>query len=93
MNEAQDSRLSAQTFHDMEDFLLSEDFDKVEITDFFGTLAAMDEPDSEVIELKAHVEAGKLVLEQPAPLPVAGNVIQIDNKRIVISLQHTKDAA
>lgn len=77
----------------MMDAMLSEDFDKVTATEFFGTLAEMDEAEQETIELTAHVEAGQLVLETPAPLPVSGNAIQISNKRIVIKLRDTAEAA
>ena len=51
--------------------LLSEDYDKVTPTQFFGALAAQDEAEPEVIELTAHVENGQLILEQPAPLLVS----------------------
>ncbi len=65
--------LSPDEFQGMMDDMLSDDFDKVTVTEFFGALAAMDEAEPEVIELTAHVESGELVLEQPAPLPVVGN--------------------
>jgi hypothetical protein len=38
--------------------LLSDDFDKVSVTEFFGALVAMDEAESEVIELNATSKAG-----------------------------------
>lgn len=79
--------LSSEEFQGMVDDMLSEDFDKVTVTEFFGSLAAMDEAEPEIIELTAHVERGELVLEQPAPLPVAGNEIRVDNRRIVIRLR------
>ncbi|MBI1930835.1 hypothetical protein HYR99_42130 [Candidatus Poribacteria bacterium] len=79
--------LSPEEFQGMMDDMLSDDFDKVTVTEFFGALVAMDEADTEVIELTAHVEGKQLVLEQPAPLPVAGNEIRVYNKRIVIKLR------
>jgi hypothetical protein len=71
---------------------VGDDFDKVTVTEFFGALAAMDEAEPEVIKLTAHVEGGELVLEQPAPLPVAGNEIRVDNRRIVIRLRARAEA-
>lgn len=79
--------LSPDEFQGMMDGLLSEDFDRVTVTEFFGVLAAMDEEEAEVIELMAHVEQGELVLEQPAPLPVTGSEIRVNNKRIIIKLR------
>ena len=67
--------------------LLSDHFDKVSVAEFFGALAAMDEAESEVIELNAHIEGGELVLDQPAALPVTGSEIRVNNKRIVIRLR------
>jgi hypothetical protein len=49
-------------------------------------------PALEVIELTGHVESGKLVLDQPAPLPVAGNEIRVNDKRIVIQLREKAEA-
>ena len=85
--------LTPHEFQEMMDGMLSEDFDKVTVTEFFGTLAAMDEAEQETIELTAHVENGQLVMESPAPLSVAGNEIFINNKRIVITLREIVQAA
>jgi hypothetical protein len=79
--------LSPEEFQGMVGDMVGDDFDKVTIAEFFGALAAIDEAEPEVIELTAHVEGGELVLEQPAPLPVAGNEIRVDNRRIVIRLR------
>lgn len=87
MNDKRLEDLSPDEFQGMMDDMLSDDFDKVTVTEFFGALAAMDEAEPEVIELTAHVEGKQLVLEQPAPLPVTGNEILVNNKRIVIKLQ------
>jgi len=84
--------LSSDEFHGMMENMLSDDFDKVTVTEFFGALAAMDEAEPEVIELAAHIESGQLVLEQPAPLPVTGNEIRVNNKRIVIKLRERAEA-
>ena len=79
--------LSHHEFQGMMGDLLSDDFDKVSPTEFFGALAAMDETESEVIELNARIEGGELVLDQPAALPVTGSEIRVNNKRIVIRLR------
>jgi hypothetical protein len=81
--------LSPEEFQEMIDGMQGDEFDRVTPTEFFGALAAIDDAEQEVIELTAHVEGGKLVLEQPAPLPVAGNEIRVSNKRIVIRLRGT----
>ena len=87
MNYPRLDELTPEEFQAMSEAMLSEDFDKITVTDFFGALAAMDEAEAEVIELTARVEAGQLVLEQPAPLPVFGSEILVNNKRIVIRLR------
>jgi hypothetical protein len=90
MNDPRLDELSAEEFQSLMNGLLSDDFDKVTATEFFGALAAMDETEMEVIELTAHVEDGELVLDQPAPLPVKGSEILVNDKRIIIRL---RDAA
>jgi hypothetical protein len=90
MSDPRLDELASNEFQQMANGLLSEDFDKVTPTEFFGALAAMDEAEPEVIELSAHVKDGQLVLEQQAPLPVTGSEILVANKRIVIKL---RDAA
>jgi hypothetical protein len=79
--------LTPEQFQGMMDGMTSDDFDRVTATEFFGALAAMDEAEPEVIELTAHIEGGELVLDQPAPVPVMGNEIHVDNKRLVIKLR------
>jgi len=57
------------------------------VNEFFDVLAEMEDAEAEVVELTAHVDEGQLVLEQPAPVPVAGNEIRFGDKRIVIKLR------
>jgi len=90
MNDLRLDELSTDEFQAMMSNLLSDDFDKVTATEFFGALAAMDEAGTEVIELTARVEDGELVLDQPAPLPVNGSEILVNDKKIIIRL---RDAA
>lgn len=78
--------LTPLTLQTMADAMLSEDFDKVTVTEFFGVLAAMDEAEPETIELMGHIENGQLTFDTPAPLPVEGNTINVGNKRIIIKL-------
>ena len=87
MTEKRLEDLSPEEFQGMIDAMGSDEFAKVSVTEFFGVLAAMDEAEHEVIELTGHVEGGELILDQPAPLPVNGNQIDVDNKRIVIRLR------
>jgi hypothetical protein len=91
MSEKRLEDLTQEEFQGMLDDMQGDDFDRVTVTEFFGALAAIDEAEQEVIELTARIESGKLVLEQPAPLPVSGNEIRVDNKRIVIKLLETAD--
>ena len=80
--------LNKEEFQGMLSYMASEEFDKMAISEFFDVLAEMEEADeAEVVELTAHIEEGQLVLEQPAPVPVAGNEIRFGNKRIVIKLR------
>lgn len=85
--------LTPDEFQGLMEVMLSDDFDKVTATEFFGALAAMDEAEPEVIELTAHIEDGELVLEQPAPVPVAGSEILVNNKRIIIKLREKVEAS
>lgn len=85
-NDPNMSELTASEFQEMMDGLMSEDFDKVTPTEFFGALTAMDEAEVETIELTGHVKDGELVFNQPAPLPVMGSEILVANKRIIIRL-------
>ena len=78
--------LTPLTLQTMADAMLSEDFDKVTVTEFFGVLAAMDEAEPETIELMGHIENGQLTFDTPAPLHVEGNTINVGNKRIIIKL-------
>lgn len=79
--------LTPATLQEMTDTMLSEDFEKLTVDEFFGVLAAMDEMEQETIELTGHIENGKLTLDTPSPLPVEGNIIQVGNKRIIIQLR------
>jgi hypothetical protein len=79
--------LTPTTLQEMTDAMLSEDFDKVTVDEFFGVLAAMDEIEQETIEMTGHIENGRLALDSPSPLPVEGNTIRVGNKRIVIQLR------
>jgi hypothetical protein len=45
-----------------------------------------DQPETSV-ELKVRVRNGKLVLKQPAPLPVHHNEIQVGRLRLVLTLE------
>ncbi len=46
-------------FQTMADAILSEGYDKVDVTEFFGILAAMDWSEQESIEFTAYIETGK----------------------------------
>jgi hypothetical protein len=61
------------------------EYDALTAEEFFNILAAMDAADE--IHLTGHIENGQLVFDDPAPLPVKGNVIQLGPKRIVIDVR------
>ena len=82
--------LTPTTLRDMTEFMLSDAFDQVTPTEFFGVLAAMDEAEQETIELTAYVENGQINLDTPSPIRVEGNTLHVGNKRIVI---HLREAA
>jgi hypothetical protein len=63
------------------------EYDVLTAEEFFHVLAAMDAADE--IHLTGHVEEGRFVFDEPAPLPVKGNVLQLGPKRIVIDLRPT----
>lgn len=56
--------LSHDEFQRMMGNLLSDEFDRLQVTEFFGALAAMDETESELIELNAHIKGEEL--DQPS---------------------------
>lgn len=53
--------LSHDEFQGMMGDLLSDDFDKVSVTEFFGVLAAIDETESEVIEMSEVIEIDLMI--------------------------------
>jgi hypothetical protein len=63
------------------------EYDALTAEEFFNILAAMDAADE--IHLTGRIEEGRFVFDEPAPLPVQGNVIQLGPKRIVIDV-HTE---
>lgn len=87
MSDPRLDELTPDEFQGIMDNLLSDEFDQMTVTEFFGSLAAMDETEPEVIELTVHLENGELVLDQSALLPVTGSEILVDNKRIIIRLR------
>jgi hypothetical protein len=93
MNNQRIDELTDDEFQMMASDMLSDDFDKVTATEFFGVLAAMDESEPEVIELTAHTEGGQLVFEQPAPIQVERNEILFHDKRIVIKLRESAEVS
>ena len=63
------------------------EYDALTMEEFFNILAAMDAADE--IHLTGHIEEGRFVFDEPAPLPVQGNVIRLGPKRMVIELRPT----
>ena len=62
-----------------------------ELWKLWKTFEAIGEAQPEgIIELFASVEGDKLVLKEPAPLPVHGNEIRLGKTKIVITLEPTK---
>jgi hypothetical protein len=76
--------LSDEEFEQVLDNLSNPEYEQLTDAEFFGALKAMDEADE--IKLTAHLENGQLVFDEPASLPVEGNVIRIGVKRIVVEL-------
>jgi len=77
--------LSDEEFEQVLDNLSAPGYGQLTDAEFFGVLKAMDEADE--IKLTAHLdENGRLVFDEPALLPVEGNVIKIGVKRIVVEL-------
>jgi len=63
MNDQRLDELTPIEFQTFTDNLLSDEFDKVTVTELFGALDAMDKVSPEVIELTAHIEDGQLAAE------------------------------
>lgn len=81
------TEMSDEGFVQLLDNLSRPEYGELTDTEFFGALAAMDAADE--IYLTGHIENGQLVFDEPAPLLVKGNVIQLGPKRIVIELRST----
>jgi len=79
--------LTADQFEEMLDSMSNPEHDALTGDEFFNILAEMDAPDE--IHLTGHLENGQLVFDEPAALPVNGNVIQVGAKRIVVELRST----
>jgi len=68
-------------------YMVSAEFDRLTVSEFSDVLANMEETErSDVLELTAQLERGQLVSEEPAPVPVAGNEIQVGGRRTVMEL-------
>ena len=79
--------LTEPEFRGMLSYMASDEFDRLTLSEFFDVLAEMEETEqSDIMELTGHLEGGQLVLEEPAPVPVSGNEIQVGGRRIVIKL-------
>ena len=74
-----------EEFEQMLENMSAPESDALTAEEFFNILAAMDAADE--IHLTGHVENGQWVFDEPAPLPVQGNVIQLGAKRIVVELR------
>lgn len=77
--------LNDEEFEQVLDNLSAPEYGQLTDAEFFGALKAIDEADE--IKLTAHLdENGRLVFDEPALLPVEGNIIKIGVKRIVVEL-------
>lgn len=65
---------------------LAEDFGDLTWEQFDTALAALNEMEPEVIELAARVSEGQLHFQESAAVRVAGNSIDLGDRRIVIKL-------
>jgi hypothetical protein len=77
--------MSDEAFAQLLDNMSTAEYGELTDVEFFGALAAMDVADE--IHLTGRIENGQLVFDDPAPLPVKGNVIQLGPKRIVIDVR------
>jgi len=79
--------LSEEGFEQMLENMSTPEYDALTVEEFFNILAAMDVADE--VHLRGHIKEGQFVFDEPAPLPVKGNVLQLGPKRIVIDLHPT----
>ena len=77
--------LREEEFEQMLENLSMPEYDALTAEEFFNILAAMDAADE--IHLTGRIEEGQFVFDEPALLPVKGNVIQLGLKCIVIELR------
>jgi hypothetical protein len=62
MSEKRLGELTAQEFTGMMDFVLSDEFDQMPVSEFFGTLKAMDKAEApERVLVKGHIEGDRLL--------------------------------
>ena len=87
MDEKTFEELTSEESDKLIETMLSEDFGELTLNEFFTALAAIDEEEPrEVIELTGSVKDSQFVFQEPAPLRVKGNEIQLGDKRIIIKL-------
>jgi hypothetical protein len=77
--------LSEDEFEQMLENMSTPEYDALTAEEFFRILAAMDVADE--IHLTGRIEKGRFAFDEPAPLPVKGNVLQLGPKRIVIDVR------
>ena len=76
--------LSENEFNQMLENMSHLEYDALTSEEFFSILNAMDTADE--IHLKGHIDKGHFVFDEPSPLPVKGNILQLGAKRIIIDL-------
>jgi hypothetical protein len=84
MNEKRLGELTEQELLGMMDLVMSEEFDQMPASEFFGTLKAMDEADAvERVVVKGHVENGEFVPHAVEGATLEGHCIRIGKKALL----------
>ena len=86
MSEQRLGELTEQEFTGMMDFVLSDEFDQMPASEFFGTLKALDKAEaSNRVLVKAHIEGDSFVPHAVEGARLEGNRIRV-NKEAVIEI-------
>lgn len=76
--------LTEQELKGMMDFVLSDEFDQMSVSEFFGSLKAMDEADApERVVVRGHVEGGQFLPDIVEGGTLEGRRIRVNKKSLV----------
>lgn len=84
MSQKRLGELTEQELTGMMDFVLSEEFDQMPVSEFFGTLKAMDKAEApKRVVVKGHVQGVKFIPHAVEGATLEGNRIRVGKEAII----------